>query len=123
MAVLPSADSATDWPCAAPNPAAPLPTSLACSPHNPLAVKNTHAAPTVGTPGHCGEGASSHGPPTMAVLPSAESATEVPCCAPNCPTAPVPTSLSPCWLHTPPLRANTQAAPASKMLSKGPPTM
>src|SRR5437588_3577397 len=27
------------------------------------------------------------------------------------PTAPVPTSLFPCWVQTPPLRVNTQAAP------------
>ena len=45
----------------------------------------------------------------MAVLPSADSATEPPCSA--CPTAPVPTSLLPCWVQTPPLRVNTHAAP------------
>ena len=44
----------------------------------------------------------SPGPPTMAVLPSADSATETPC--PAFPTAPVPTSLLPCWVQTPPLR-------------------
>ena len=44
----------------------------------------------------------SSGPPTMAVLPSADSATEAPCSA--VPTAPVPTSLLPCWVQTPPLR-------------------
>jgi hypothetical protein len=41
-------------------------------------------------------------PPTMAVLPSADSATEEPCWA--FPTAPLPTSLLPCWVQTPPLR-------------------
>src|SRR5262249_1379860 len=56
----------------------------------------------------------------MAVLPSADSATEKPWKAP--PTAPVPTSLPPCWLHTPPLRVNTNAAPAL-LLSFGPPAM
>src|ERR1700750_2138218 len=36
----------------------------------------------------------SRGPPTMAVLPLADSATEAPCSA--FPTAPVPTSFGPC---------------------------
>jgi hypothetical protein len=39
----------------------------------------------------------SKGPPTMAVLPSADSATEVPCSGK--PTEPVPTSLA-CWAQT-----------------------
>ena len=52
----------------------------------------------------------SSSPPMITVLrPSAESATELPC--PDSPTAPVPTSLLPCWVHTPLLRVNTQAAP------------
>ena len=38
------------------------------------------------------------------------------------PTAPVPTSLAPCWVQTPPLRVQTHAAPASP-LSQRPPTM
>jgi Transcriptional regulatory protein, C terminal len=42
-------------------------------------------------------------PPTMAVLPSADSATEWPCLA--CPTASLPTSMLPCWVQTLPLRA------------------
>ncbi len=62
--------------------------------------EKTHAAPIKEL---------SSGPPTMAVVPSAEIATEVPCRA--YPTAPVPTSLLPCCDHTPPLRLNTQAAP------------
>src|SRR5262245_56557857 len=59
-------------------------------------------------------------PPTMAVLPSPDSATDVPC--PAFPPAPLPTSLWPCWLHTPPLRLKTQTAP-NEALSLGPPTM
>src|SRR5580765_656848 len=58
-------------------------------------------------------------PPTMAVYPSADSATDRPCNA--LPTAPVPTSFNPCWLHTPPLRVYTHAAPAVP-LSLAPPT-
>jgi hypothetical protein len=38
------------------------------------------------------------GPPMMAALPSADSATEKPWST-NGPTAPVPTSLPPCWLR------------------------
>src|SRR6266511_473018 len=69
-------------------------------------------------------------PPTMTMLPSADSATEVPWRA--LATAPVPTSLSPCCVQTPPLRVNTHAAPAaprpkgterSHGLSPGPRTM
>src|SRR5262245_9124139 len=56
----------------------------------------------------------------MAVLPSADSATEMPWLA--SPTAPVPTSFVPCWVQTPPLRLNTHAAPAFE-LSVYPPTM
>src|SRR6516165_10724508 len=110
-AVLPSLDNATDQPCAAPTP--PVPTSLLpCWVQTlPLRVK-THAVPACEL---------SPGPPTMAVLPSADSATEMPCWAP--PTAPVPTSLLPCWVQTPlALRVKTQAAPAAE-LSPGPPTM
>jgi len=55
----------------------------------------------------------------MAVLPSAESETPVPCVA--IPMAPVPTSLAPCWLHTPPERVYIHAAPVSP-LSPYPPT-
>ena len=62
----------------------------------------------------------------MAVLPSADSATDIPCPSGNggspARSAPVPTSLSPCCVQTPPLRVNTQAAPVV-LLSLGPPTM
>ena len=93
MAVLPSADSATEEPCPA-LPTAPVPTSLLrCWVQTPLLRVKTHAAPVFQL---------SKGPPTMAVLPSADSATEAPCLA--LPTAPLPTSLLPCWVQTPPLR-------------------
>src|SRR5262249_20933209 len=49
-----------------------------------------------------------------------DSATEMPCFSPK--TEPAPTNLLPCWLHTPPLRVKTHAAPV-KLLSPSPPTM
>src|SRR5450759_1713700 len=85
MAVLPSPDSATEslWKAL---PTAPVPTSLLpCWVQTlPLRVK-THAAPVP---------LLSVNPPTMAVLPSADSATDQPWSA--LPTAPVPTSFGPC---------------------------
>jgi hypothetical protein len=62
-------------------------------------------------------------PPTIAVLPSLDSATEVPWRA--SPTAPVPISFSPCWVQRPwLLRVKTHAAPGPMPgLSLGPPTM
>ena len=99
MAVLPSEDSATEEPCPA-LPTAPAPTSLLrCWVQTPLLRVKTHAAPLFQL---------SKGPPTMAVLPSSDSATEAPCVA--LPTAPVPASLL-CWVQTPPLRLKTHAAP------------
>src|SRR5450759_2837965 len=71
----------------------------------------THAAPT---------GPLSPNPPTMAVLPSAERDTEMPCSA--IPTAPEPTSLVPSWVQTPALLVQTHAAPAAP-LSYSPPMM
>src|SRR6516165_8493231 len=110
IAVL--SDSATEAPCWAPPPAAPVPTSLLpCWVHTPPLRVNTHAAP-VALLSVC--------PPTIAVLPSADSAAETPCWT-KLPTAPLPTSLLPCWVHTPPLRVNTHAAPAL-LLSPHPPT-
>src|SRR5882724_6015393 len=110
MAVLPSAERRTATPCCAPAlPTAPLPTSLPCWSHTPLVRVYTHAAPAL--PLSCG-------PPTIAVFPSAESATELPWDA--LPNAPLPISLSPCWVHTPFARANIHAAPAPP-LSCGPP--
>src|SRR5262249_34408961 len=85
MAVLPSADTAAEEPCAAfTDP--PAPTSLGpCLEHTPPLRVNTHAAPAW---------LLSNGPPTMAVLPSSDTATELPCWA--FPTASLATSLGPC---------------------------
>src|SRR5438105_3514338 len=113
MAVLPSAESATESPCRPLLPTDPEPTSLLpCCVHTPPLLVQTHAAPPAALP--------SIWPPTMAVLPSAERATAKPCC-PD-PTPPEPASLLPCCVHTPALRVQTHAAPA-ELLSSGPPTM
>ena len=111
MAVLPSAEIATEHPWRA-GPTAPLPASLlpCCDQTPPLRV-NTHTAPAARL---------SVCPPTIAVLPSAEIATEMPWRA--APTAPLPTSLPPCCDHAPPLRTNTHAAPAPE-LSEGAPAI
>src|SRR5262249_58042534 len=93
MAVLPSPDSATEEPCWA-WPAAPVPINFTCSLHTPPLRVKTHVAPSL---------LLSFRPPMRAVLPSADSATEKPCWA--APTLLLPTSLGPCWLHVPPLRA------------------
>src|SRR5450759_983023 len=101
MAVLPSEERETDLPWNA-LPTAPVPTSLLpCCVHTPPERVNTHAAPAVPL---------SKYPPTIAVLPSAEMETDQPCF--GIPTAPVPTSLLPCCVHTPPESVNTHAAPA-----------
>src|SRR5271163_1616793 len=95
-AVFPSEDNATDWPCSA-FPAAPVPTSLLpiWVQILPLRVK-THTAPAADL---------SLDPPTMAVFPSPDKATEEPW--PAFPAAPLPTNLLPCWVQTPPLRVKT----------------
>src|SRR3972149_1123537 len=91
---------------------APEPTSLGpCWVQIPPLLVQTHAAPALPL---------SAFPPTMAVLPSAERDTERPCGA--IPTAPEPTRLGPCWVPSPPLLVQTQAAPVL-LLSKPPPTM
>src|SRR5262245_53587395 len=109
-AVFPSADTATEFPWLE-APAAPVPTSFVpCWVHTPPLRVHTHAAPLK---------LLSPSPPTIAVFPSADTATENPCRA--APTAPAPTSLVPCWLHTPPLRVHTHAAPLSRP-SPTPPT-
>src|SRR6266571_368176 len=116
-AVLPSADRATEWPCCA-SPTAPVPTSFwPCCVHVPLLRVKTHAAPV--PVALVGSMMLSDGPPTMAVLPSADSATAVPCAAG--PTGLDPTSL-PCCVQLPLLRVNTHAAPML-LLSADPPTM
>src|SRR5579862_895507 len=70
---------------------------------------NTHAAPTLPL---------SRGPPIRAVFPSADRAA----LWPNrpLPISPLPVSLRPCCVQTPPERVNTQAAPTLP-LSPGPP--
>src|SRR6516162_1506328 len=110
MAVLPSADNATDTPWRA-FPTAPLPTSfLPCCVQVPPLRVNTHAP-------------SAPQPPTMAVLPSAESATDIAWPGGNGGSlAPLPTSLLPCCVQILPLRAKTHAAPVV-LLSLGPPMM
>src|SRR5262249_24175674 len=105
-AMLPSADSATETPCAA-DPTASLATNLSpCCLHTPPLRVNTHAAPT---PPELHPPGMSHVPPTMAGAPSADSATVVPCLA--FPVASGANSLA-CWLHPPPLRVKTHTAPA-----------
>src|SRR6516165_3372043 len=108
MALLPSADNATDMPWQA-LPIASLPTSfLPCCVQTPPPLRvNTHAAPALPLSDH---------PPTMAVLPSADNATDMPWRA--FPTAPLPTSFLPCCVQVPPLRVNTHAPSAPQ-----PPTM
>src|SRR5215475_11244002 len=99
IAVLPSADNATEMPWLALPPAS-VPTSfLPCCVQTPPFRVNTHAAPVLLLSDH---------PPTIAVLPSADSATDIPWRA--FPTAPVPTSFLPCCIQTLPLRVNTHAA-------------
>src|SRR5215468_3510117 len=111
IAVPASADSAAEKPWKA-FPIAPVPTSLLSNwVHTPPLRLKTHAAPAP---------ALSPRPPTTAVLPSPDSATAAPWLA--VPTAPVPISLAPCWVHTPPLRMKTHAAPTFE-LSVSPPTM
>src|ERR1019366_4027895 len=71
MAVLPSPERDTEAPCNRNDPCAPEPTSLApCWVQTPPLLVQTHAAPTKPL---------SLTPPTMAVLPSAERHTEMPC--------------------------------------------
>src|SRR5262249_16947724 len=110
-AVLPSADSATELPCMA-VPVLSLAISFEpCCVHTPPLRVHTHTAPMA---------ALSCGPPTTAVLPSPDSATETPW--PAAPTAPVPTSFSPCCIIVPPMRMNTHAAPMPAS-SSGPPVI
>jgi hypothetical protein len=85
MAVLPSADKATELPWKE-EPELFVPTNLPpCWLQVLPLLVYTQAAPRPPL---------SDGPPTIAVLPSADRETEIPCCAP--PTLPVPTSFEPC---------------------------
>jgi hypothetical protein len=115
MAVRPSAEIATDLPCRWLLPAPPVPTSFASLIHVlPLRTK-IQAAPIASR-----DVALSLEPPTMAVLPSAERATEEPW--PALPIAYRPTSFEPCWFQTPLVRVNTHTAPA-RVSSAMPPTI
>lgn len=102
---MPSAEIATDDPIAP--PAILSPSWL----HVELERRKTHTAPGK---------LLSNGPPTIAVLPSAEIATAWPCW--DWPMDPLPTSLGPCWVQAPFVFTNTQAAPVF-WLSPAPPTM
>src|SRR5262249_37244118 len=113
MAVRPSPDKETEAPCPA-LPTAPVPTSLC-----PYWVQippprlNTHAAPLLEL---------SSNPPMIAVLPSADSATDELCLVLGAGTALVLTNLASCWVQFALLRVKTHAAPSS-LLSSEPPTM
>jgi hypothetical protein len=115
MAVLPSAARDTEPPANAPVSASE-PTSLGpCWAQTPLLRLQIHATLLLPLT-----------PPTMAVLPSAERDTEEPWWL--FPSASEATSLGPCWLQTPPLRAQIAADPADpistlELLSPGAPTM
>src|SRR6478752_6943707 len=78
----------------------PGPSNLSCWAQLPPLRVKIHAAPAPPL---------SFCPPIIAVLPSAESATEIPCRAG--PIAPLPTSLPPCCVHMLPERVKIQAAP------------
>src|ERR1700694_5446454 len=140
-AVLPSADSATLRP-KRPSPASSPPVIFGpCWVHFPSERVKTHVAPTFCThlpasPSVFGSSRRlSRGLPTSAVFPSAESAMarpqlhvspSSPGTSPQCSPAPSPpcsepTSLEPCWTHSPdPERTNTHTAP-KWLLSRGPP--
>src|SRR6478672_3909416 len=121
IATLPSADQATDMPCRA-VPTAPLLTSFSpCCVQPPSLRINTHAAPAGPRPkGTDRSHGLSLGPPMSAVLPSADSASDMPWLA--APTAPEPTSFLPCCDQIPRLRVNTHAAPVLSW-SDQPPTI
>src|ERR1039458_6104824 len=83
MAVLPSAERDTNRPCQASPTASETTKSAPCLLQTPPLLVQTLAAPPP-----------SQGPPTMAVLPSAERDTDQPC--PALITVPVPTNFGPC---------------------------
>ena len=111
MAVLPSADSATESVPARRAPLAPLPTSFALLGPHPAAAGEHPRRPgmrVVKGPAHDGGVAVGRQCDGVALLGGYAVRRH-------------PTSLLPCWVHTPPLRVNTHAAPARE-LSPGPPT-
>src|SRR5215831_17754261 len=87
MAVLPSAESAAEWPRPA-SPVLPPGSSFDCCCHVLPLRTNTQAAPIP---------LLSAGPPTMAVFPSADTATAAP--SADRPIAPEPTILPPDWTN------------------------
>src|ERR1700674_3249457 len=101
---------ATELPCSAPAAPAPIIFGPCCVQTPPFRV-NTQTAPAL---------LLSKKPPSITVLPSEEMATERPWSA--SPTAPVPTCFVPCCVQTPPVRVNTQTAPALP-LSPTPPSI
>src|SRR5262249_21141587 len=118
MAMLPSADSAMDVPR---RPTAPGLTSLFCCVQTPPLRVNTHAAPAAPRPnGTDRSHGVSPGPPTKAVFPPADKATDM--LGRALPIASLPTSFLPCCAQIPPLRVNAHAAPVL-LLSDQPPTM
>ncbi len=101
-ATFPNPERATDLPRRE-SPTRPVPTSREpCCVQTPAERVKTQAAPRF---------APSAGPPTSAVFPSPEIATDCPWLA--SPEVPVPTSLGPCCSQTPWERAKTQAAPVA----------
>src|SRR5580658_6986345 len=108
-AVSPSDDRLTELPCAA-LPIAPLPTNLGpCWLQTAPARTNTQDAPAP---------EASPYPPSSAVLPSADKATDAP--TNSSPLRPVGSNLEPCCDQTPAERVKTQAAPIVE-LSSAPP--
>src|SRR5262245_53380358 len=98
-AVSPAAESATLEPKKG-GPAAPAPSSFACSAHDPGPPPYTHAAPTSPL---------SPGAATSAVVPAPDSATLKPKPPPS--ICPLPVSLPPCCVQTVPERVKVHAAP------------
>ena len=92
-------------------PTEPAPTRMSGKMlHTPLVRVNTHAAPV---------SLLYRSPPMSAVLPSADTDTEIPWCA--IPSRTVPQSLSPCWVHAPLICVKIHMAPVPS-LSLSPPT-
>src|SRR4051812_2414020 len=100
MAVFPSAERETDDPCFAGPNVSEATNFGPCCDQTPALLVQIHEAPRLPL---------SELPPMMTVLPSAEMATEVPCCA--APAASEPTSFGPCWVQRLPLLVQIHADP------------
>src|SRR5664280_1696458 len=111
MAVLPSPERAADQPSEAFAVASEANSLVPCWLQLTPVLVQTHVAPMLPL---------SLGPPTMAVLPSPERATDTPCCADA--DTPEPTSFVPCGAQLTPVVVQIHAAPALP-LSLDPPTM